>query len=61
MFKPLSSAAFATTSDAGFVSDGDMVLAIEMNGDAAAYPVRQVAYHHIVQDTIGGIPVIVTY
>jgi Protein of unknown function (DUF3179) len=61
MFKPLSSAAFATASDAGFVSDSDMVLAVEMNGDAAAYPVRQVAYHHIVQDTIGGIPVIVTY
>jgi hypothetical protein len=41
--------------------DGDMVLAVELNGDAAAYPIRQIAYHHVVQDTIGGIPVLVTY
>lgn len=61
MFKPLPNPAFASVNDAGFVSEGDMVLAVELNGDAAAYPVRQVAYHHVVQDTIGGIPVLVTY
>jgi Protein of unknown function (DUF3179) len=61
MFKPLPNAAFASANDAGFVSDGDMVLSVELNGDAAAYPVRQIAYHHVVQDTIGGIPVLVTY
>ena len=61
MFKPLPNASFAKVNDAGFVSDRDMVLAVEINGDAAAYPVRQIAYHHVVQDTIGGIPVLVTY
>jgi hypothetical protein len=61
MFKPLPNASFAKANDAGFVSDGDMVLAVELNGDAAAYPVRQIAYHHVVQDMIGGIPVLVTY
>jgi len=61
MFQPLPNAAFANANDAGFVSDDDMVLAVELNGDAAAYPVRQIAYHHVVQDTIGGIPVLVTY
>ena len=61
MFKPLPNAGFANLSDAGFVADGDMVLAVELNGEAAAYPIRQVAYHHVVQDTIGGIPVLVTY
>ncbi len=61
MFKPLPSTAFAAFNDAGFISDGDMVLGVELNGDVAAYPVRQVAYHHVVQDTIGGIPVLVTY
>lgn len=61
MFKPLPSAAFADVNDAEFVADNEMVLAVELNGDAAAYPVRQVAYHHIVQDTIGGIPGLVTY
>lgn len=61
MFKPLPNTAFAKVNDVGFVSDGDMVLAVELNGDAAAYPVRQIAYHHVIQDTIGGIPVLVTY
>lgn len=61
MFKPLPGAAFASVNDAGFVADGEMVLAVELNGDAAAYPVRQLAYHHVVQDTIGGVPALVTY
>ena len=61
MFKPLANVGFASVNDASFVAEGDMVLAVELNGDAAAFPVRQVAYHHVVQDTIGGIPVLVTY
>lgn len=61
MFKPLPNAGFVRSDDASFVSDGDMVLAVDLNGDAVAYPVRQVAYHHVVQDTVGGIPILVTY
>ena len=61
MFNPLPNSAFAKVNEAGFVSEGDMVLAVELNGDAAAYPIRQIAYHHVVQDMIGGIPVLVTY
>ena len=36
-------------------------VAVERNGEAAAYPVRQLAYHHIVQDVVGGVPIVVTY
>lgn len=61
MFKPLPSSGFAKVNDASFIAEGEMVLAVELNGDAAAYPVRQIAYHHVVQDIIGGIPVLVTY
>jgi hypothetical protein len=61
MFQPLPNAGFARANDAAFVAEDDMVLAVELNGDAAAYPIRQVAYHHVVQDTLGGIPVLVTY
>ena len=43
------------------MEDGDPVLAVTLNGDAAAFPVRQVSYHHIVEDTVGGIHVAVTY
>jgi len=61
MFKPLPNADFVRSDGANFVSDSDMVLAVDLNGDAVAYPVRQIAYHHVVQDTVGGIPILVTY
>jgi hypothetical protein len=61
MFNPLASATYAKTSDAGFVADTDIVMAVEMNGEAAAYPIRQMAYHHLVQDVVGGTPIVATY
>jgi hypothetical protein len=61
MFNPLSNAAYTRADEAYFIADHDMVLAVELNGDAVAYPVRQLAYHHIVQDGVGGVPVAATY
>jgi hypothetical protein len=61
MFSPLGGSRFAAAAAAGWVAEGDPVLAVEHGGDAAAYPIRQVAYHHIVQDVVGGVPVAVTY
>ena len=61
MFNPLAQAAFAKASEADFVADDDMVLAVKLNGEAVAYPVRQMAYHHIVQDVVGGQPITATY
>ena len=61
MFNPLPNAAYAKTTDAGFMSDSDMVLAVENKGEAVAYPVRLMAYHHLVQDTVGGTPLVATY
>jgi L-asparagine transporter-like permease len=37
------------------------VMAVEVNNDVVAYPVRQLAYHHVVEDTVGGLPVVSTY
>src|SRR5215831_6373843 len=37
MFKPLSAPAYAGPSEAGFVSDADKVIAIQLNAEAAAY------------------------
>jgi uncharacterized protein DUF3179 len=61
MFHPLAQTAYAKTSDAAFVADTDIVLAVENNGEAAAYPVRQMAYHHLVHDVVGGTPIVATY
>lgn len=39
----------------------DMVLAVRMNGAARAYPIREIAYHHVVNDWAGGEPIVATY
>jgi hypothetical protein len=62
MFPPLHRPGYVpAAAAAGFVDPGDMVLAIQIGGEAVAYPVRQVAYHHVVEDVVGGTPLAVTY
>jgi hypothetical protein len=61
MFAPLHDARFVRANDASFVDGDDMVLAVAQKDEAAAYPIRQLAYHHIVHDTVGGVPLVVTY
>ncbi|MBC7830224.1 MAG: DUF3179 domain-containing protein [Chitinophagaceae bacterium] len=38
-----------------------LVIGIIQNGEAKAYPINYLGYHHQVKDTVGGKPVIVTY
>jgi len=61
MFNPLLNSAYAKVDEASFANDADMVLTVENNGDAVAYPVRLLAYHHVVQDYVGGTPIVATY
>jgi hypothetical protein len=43
------------------VEPARLVVGIEVNGDARAYPVQFIGYHHQVRDTVGGTPVMVTF
>lgn len=43
------------------VDTNRLVIGIVNNGEAKAYPIQFLGYHHQVQDSIGGKPVIVTY
>ena len=61
MFAPLPSADYTRARDVRFVDDADMVVAVELHGDAVAYPVRQMGYHHLLNDQVGGVPVVSTY
>jgi hypothetical protein len=61
MFNPLANAGYVSANAATFVANADLVMAVARNGEAAAYPIRQLAYHHLVQDTVGGVPIVVTY
>ena len=48
-------------SDRNRVEPARLVVGIELNGDARAYPVQVTGYHHQVRDTVGGTPVMVTF
>lgn len=43
------------------LADREPVIGFEAGGDARAYPLRILMWHEIVNDTVGGIPVAVTY
>jgi hypothetical protein len=43
------------------VDENSVVVGVERDGEAKAWPIRFILYHHQVQDTIGGKPILVTY
>ncbi|MBI4611199.1 MAG: DUF3179 domain-containing protein [Candidatus Rokubacteria bacterium] len=45
----------------GWLNPKEPVLAVEVNGEARAYPLQILTWHEIVNDTVGGRPVCVTY
>ena len=61
MFNPLPNPAYAYADEASFVNAGDRVLAVKIGSEPVAYPIRIMAYHHLVQDTVGGTPIVATY
>ena len=61
MFNPLPQARYVPARDASFVAGSDLVLAVTLDHDASAYPIRLLAYHHLVNDRIGRTPAVVTY
>ena len=60
MFRPDPRPRFVAAAKSGFTAD-DMVLVAHAGGEAHAYPVRMMAYHHLVNDTVGGVPIVATY
>ena len=61
MFNPLPNPAYAKSAEASFVNDTDRVMAVTVGNESVAYPIRIMAYHHVVADTVGGTPVVATY
>ncbi len=52
---------FVPAEAADFLRDDDDVLGFRINGEARAYSIRALSYHHVVNDTIGDTPMVVTY
>ena len=60
MFHPIDSPRFEAES-ASKLDGKEMILAVRFADDARAYPISQMAYHHILNDVVAGVPVAVTY
>ena len=53
---------FLTAEEADqFYDPGELVLGVELNGDARAYSVPLLSRHEIVNDTVGGVKIAVTW
>ena len=61
MFAPQTALEHLAADKATFVEPDDLVMAVERQGVSTAYPIRQLAYHHIANDVVGGEPIVATY
>jgi hypothetical protein len=60
MFYPMGSPGYESAADSKLDKD-EKVIAVQVNGEARAYPIRIISYHHIVNDVVGGVPIAATY
>ena len=58
---PIDEPRFVAAAEVAFLADNEPVIALKIVGDARAYPVQILTWHEIVNDTVGGEPVAVTY
>lgn len=60
MFHPIDKPTFSSVSSAK-LDGAEEVIAVHIGTAARAYPVRSMSYHHIVNDMLGGLPIVATY
>jgi hypothetical protein len=60
MFHPDAHPVFAAAAQVKLDPD-DKVLAVKLGGSSRAYPIRTIAYHHIINDVVGQEPIVATY
>jgi hypothetical protein len=53
--------AFRPSGEITGIAGTEPVIRLEINGDLRAYPLQVLTWHEIVNDTVGGVPVAVTY
>jgi riboflavin transporter FmnP len=60
MFHPVPGARFLAQADSK-LDPKEMVMSVRLGSDARAYPISQMAYHHVLNDVVGDVPITVTY
>ncbi len=60
MFHPIAAPGFEAEAQSK-LDAGEMIMAVRLGSDARAYPISEMAYHHILNDVVNGVPIAVTY
>jgi hypothetical protein len=60
MFHPIDGPRFLAQSDSKLDAK-EMIMAVQLGGEGRAYPISQMAYHHVLNDVVAGVPIAVTY
>jgi hypothetical protein len=60
MFHPVENVQFASIA-ATKLDPTEMILAVRLGDDPRAYPISEMAYHHMVNDVVDGVPIVATY
>jgi hypothetical protein len=60
MFHALGEPHYVAMQQAG-IDPKDMVIAVTLGGESRAYPIREMGYHHVVNDRLHQLPIVVTY
>ncbi len=59
---PIDDPQFVSVAEAEqWLGDVEPVLVVDIDGDVRAYPIQILMWHEIVNDTVGGIPLAITY
>ena len=61
MFAPVFDAEMAEIGSFHDIQDTDMVIGVTIGGESRAYPVRYLAYHHMLNDRIGATALLPNY
>jgi Protein of unknown function (DUF3179) len=60
MFHPFGAPQY-TAIEHATLDPSDMVIAVTLGGESRAYGIREMGYHHIVNDRLHQLPIVVTY
>lgn len=59
--RPVDDPHYTAVSKVQFLDDEEPVLVLDVNGDVRAFPIMVMTWHELVNDTIGGVPVTVSF
>ncbi len=59
--QPANGGTYVLANKVEYMDDDDVVMGVDINGENKAYPLKFMNYHHLVNDKVGGEPVLISY